>query len=492
MPLPTQPNLEVVRRREEKVAAWRLKEEQKAVGGQTATFKKEFNRETKAATDEMEENENYEETSTDYFMDSEGEDNDETFPTKVKNKIDEEKYQITEIDKNVQNEENSVKSELEEDSVKMERDSTEHSEDEVMEDTIKIEQIESEDDSSVNQDGSFVDQEIEDDVKTETVESKVESKPEAESICLSCDKTFTSSKHLADHLKKVHSKQLLDCPVCSSQAKHLGGLRQHMKRQHKLDSQEIAEKLRAVRVRDRTVYQDTHKSQLEVVCPECNKVFKGKYNLRHHIENWHKSGDHLCNVCGDEFDLKGKLKNHHAAHHGKDHSGVCPICSKEMKNLKSHMKDVHTVEKQICPHCARTFNHKKHLTAHITTAHSDPSKAMTCPYCSKLCKNPVYYRQHVRLVHETVNNLSTYVSCQECGKEFANKANLHSHVQAVHVVDTKICKVCGRSYKNKMALGKHMKNAHDGHPVMLQSLSERAVESEEGRFDRSPMCRLTP
>ena len=61
-----------------------------------------------------------------------------------------------------------------------------------------------------------------------------------------------------------------------------------------------------------------------------------------------------------------------------------------------------------------------------------------------------------------VEDLTKYITCQECGKQFANKAHLYHHTKAVHVIESCNCKLCGRTYKNKIALGKHMKHAHDG------------------------------
>ena len=207
-------------------------------------------------------------------------------------------------------------------------------------------------------------------------------------------------------------------------------------------------------------------------CHECHKIFKSTQTLGYHVKYWHLKGVYPCILCGDNFELKGKLKNHIASKHRPNSEvfrrGICHICSREFEDVKSHIRDIHTKNEVVCPHCEKPFHNYLRLTNHISTAHSDPSEQVICHICSKMFKNSVYLKQHVRLRHDTVDNPETYVACKECGKSFANKANLYSHHLAVHEVNESRCELCGKTYKNKYALRKHHNHAHRGHPILYK------------------------
>ena len=235
--------------------------------------------------------------------------------------------------------------------------------------------------------------------------------------CTMCGKVCHSARQLAGHVRTVHTQQISSCPLCGKELKTIY-LRQHLQRQHKLDPKTAKARaldldidtLSNVKRPQKRVKSDDN---IEVQCPHCPKMFMGRHKLDPHVKNWHNTGDYLCMVCGDKFDLKGKLKNHTAMKHGKPRGGVCHHCSKEVKDINGHISDVHVVKEEIsvcCPQCGKSSRNKKYLAFHIATAHADPSKARICQFCSKLCKNSVYLRQHVRLVHETVSSIENYVA----------------------------------------------------------------------------------
>ena len=89
----------------------------------------------------------------------------------------------------------------------------------------------------------------------------------------------------------------------------------------------------------------------------------------------------------------------------------CPICSKEVKYLNDHIKDVHSEkppEHLICNDCGKVFSKRKKLRGHIAAVHRvQPTK---CDICSQEFKNLHSLRGHKAKVHESISK----VTCPTC------------------------------------------------------------------------------
>ena len=135
----------------------------------------------------------------------------------------------------------------------------------------------------------------------------------------------------------------------------------------------------------------------------------------------------------------------------------CPICSKEVKYLNDHIKDVHSEkppENLICNDCGKVFSKRKKLRGHIAAVHRvQPTK---CDICSQQFKNLHSLRGHKAKVHESISK----VTCPTCSKEFKTKLKLYYHERAVHTLEVSKCEACGKTYKNKFLLQKHVKVNH--------------------------------
>jgi len=73
----------------------------------------------------------------------------------------------------------------------------------------------------------------------------------------------------------------------------------------------------------------------------------------------------------------------------------CPICKKEMKNVHSHIANVHTEtlpENHTCNHCGKVFRKSENLRAHFNAVHK--VQPVTCDICSKEFKNLHSLRGH--------------------------------------------------------------------------------------------------
>ena len=74
----------------------------------------------------------------------------------------------------------------------------------------------------------------------------------------------------------------------------------------------------------------------------------------------------------------------------------CPECGISVKNLSTHLSQVHrNVGKHLCPQCGRGFSKKCDVKEHIERVHNQ--RRYICPHCSRsVCK----IREHLRVAHK--------------------------------------------------------------------------------------------
>jgi len=106
-----------------------------------------------------------------------------------------------------------------------------------------------------------------------------------------------------------------------------------------------------------------------------------------------------------------------------------------------------------CNDCEKMFGSSTKLYAHTQAVHVIGS--FVCEFCSKEFKNRYYLRNHVRLIHESVQTGTVHM-CDICSKSFKNSNNLWHHKNAVHDTKESKCNLCNALLKNGRSLRKHV------------------------------------
>ena len=146
--------------------------------------------------------------------------------------------------------------------------------------------------------------------------------------CNQCEKTFSSSYILADHIRSSHFGEKFHCYLCNKHFSTKGKVAQHVK-------------------------------------SACN------YGLRY-----------SCKLCDESFHAYEDLESHNTNVHTKVKPGVgfiCGICSitlKSNRDLAKHASSVHGTAAFACKHqdCDEIFSEKLNLVAHIRDVHLSVTK----------------------------------------------------------------------------------------------------------------------
>ncbi|XP_035788067.1 transcription factor grauzone-like isoform X2 [Anopheles albimanus] len=224
--------------------------------------------------------------------------------------------------------------------------------------------------------------------------------------CKICNKSYKSSRYLALHMMKSHSKEEdrpFKCTKC----------RQSFHKEHLLKA-----------------HQANHLSEK---CPICEKVVSSKYALKTHVAHMHgNDGNHICDVCGKEFRTKQAMERHINEHLGLE-----------------------VVQKVQCHECNRWFHGKYNLRKHIRFMHIEDGQVFRCEICQHESPNSRALLDHKKRVH-----VDEKFECEFCGKRFKRKLYLREHIASHTGKPLYSCEVCGATFNSNANCYNHRKIRH--------------------------------
>ena len=144
----------------------------------------------------------------------------------------------------------------------------------------------------------------------------------------------------------------------------------------------------------------------------------------------------------------------------------CETCSKPFASRSGFKKHVNRIHLKIpnairCDTCGKMFANNWNLKLHVEMVH-EKSTHTKCPICEKvLVSGDKYLLKHIEM-HETEDLakeerekifLKKNFDCQICGKLFACKESLKSHIRGVHEKsDQLLCHICHKTLSCKQYL----------------------------------------
>ena len=172
--------------------------------------------------------------------------------------------------------------------------------------------------------------------------------------CYICDRDFSQSHHLKNHMRVHTGEKPHRCSLCNRRFNELGNLQQHK--------------------------CHIHHSRTDELKQDENAKF-------------------VCVACGKGFTKSSDLANHSRIHNGEKlyKCGMCDKAFRRSSNRRIHMR-VHTGEKPFkCSVCNKGFRYSQDLQRHKRRLHSNTSDELTqidnvkfeCAVCSSVHQHPI-------------------------------------------------------------------------------------------------------
>ena len=203
-------------------------------------------------------------------------------------------------------------------------------------------------------------------------------------------------------------------------------------------------------------------------CAECDYVSQRRTRWTEHMGRVHgfiterdlerqKKPEFPCDQCDKSFIFEKDLKRHMRIVHTAV-SYFCSTCQKTYKSKYVYDKHIATHEEGYvqpmfcCQLCPRSFTTKFMLAHHIKSEHLGIKKTYLCPTCGKSFSQIRSYRQHAN-VHAGIRPFV----CETCGKSFTYEKSLKEHRYMHDNLRRFPCKVCGKAFRQYTCLIIHMK-----------------------------------
>lgn len=204
-------------------------------------------------------------------------------------------------------------------------------------------------------------------------------------------------------------------------------------------------------------------------CLDCREIFQRRTHLAKHrstcplvgSEDSKRRGPFRCEVCDKLLSTLPGYRYHLIKKHDNKEEG--DNSPEELRLLKSNKLIT-------CPLCSDSFatvaKLRYHLPSHKSTNKGRDSEGNSCSartsdngsmcsFCGKMERSAASLEIHMKF-HLKQKDWH----CDKCDKQYYTKADLKTHVLAVHDKVTYPCKVCGVILKSKITFARH-KRIHD-------------------------------
>ncbi|XP_050556667.1 zinc finger protein 37-like isoform X5 [Spodoptera frugiperda] len=214
-------------------------------------------------------------------------------------------------------------------------------------------------------------------------------------------------------------------------------------------------------------YRTQHEGLLSsFTCQICGKVSNNSKTHRSHMRNNHGGDRPKCEQCGKSFVNKDSLIEHQQIHLGiKNYE--CQICNKRFRTrtqIHNHQMSHTDVKEFYCVECDVRFKSAHSLKTHLSRSmkHRDKqSFKHICARCPARYACAASLAAHVRVQHEGVR---PHV-CGDCGAALATRSSLAKHMHSVHMglrpPPRHVCDTCGKAFRGKSVLTNHART-HTG------------------------------
>lgn len=289
-----------------------------------------------------------------------------------------------------------------------------------------------------------------------------------------CAKSYSKREHLNRHVLTSHTtsdgtqeQKPFRCEICDIGFAYSHGLVRHKNRSHVNQNKpyECAACLLAFKKKsDLQAHSYVHTGVLPFECDACQARFAKRFQLVRHERSHGGSKKSQAQVLFCEEDSCGEMlfsTEEKAQHDREVHHKLTSAIKKDEKTKKkargpakgkkrrraesipsdaSVDADANYKTLLVCQVCARTFQRKQYLRAHLRTHFEavDDRKMHVCPMdgCANAYTRKSNLMAHYNAVHDAVRSQRFVCPFDGCEGKFGYKKVLNTHIESVHVNPT--------------------------------------------------------
>ncbi|XP_035219666.1 zinc finger protein 423-like, partial [Stegodyphus dumicola] len=267
--------------------------------------------------------------------------------------------------------------------------------------------------------------------------------------CSQCNKAFSSTAILADHVRTMHEREAnvpKDYAEKKSQSRSKNSSPRH------LPLPEIP------------IFNGTtphFPSPGTFLCSQCNAALPDFESFRTHLKT------HLdavvkkfsCSECDGQFPTEELLDAHVANHYLATATEYgCQSCLKmfvKPDHLQKHLMDIHAHQLFQCALCKEIFDSKVNIQVHFAVKHSNECHLYKCTSCNSMFRTEIEFHLHVKVAHLAKMQPFRCFLCDLC---FPTELQLQLHLQSHKKPFS--CVFCREEFHVEYLLDRHIQEKH--------------------------------
>lgn len=175
------------------------------------------------------------------------------------------------------------------------------------------------------------------------------------------------------------------------------------------------------------------RSQKELKCEKCAKVFDHELSFKVHSDYCHS--DKKCKVCGKKFTNLKSLRRHVISVHEKALIYQCDKCEESFSvqnHLHLHKMKAHENVQFKCANCGNKFAHSTNLKKHLEKCKPENPSQMTsqCDKCHRVFRLEASLKSHRLVCAKKLKN--GQIKCDICDLNFGKIEELQLHIRKLH------------------------------------------------------------